>query len=86
MAPSSKNGKDPLNLTPEEAASMGVYLPGEPVPVAPDQRELPLHEQVAGELTEDDVAEAFTGEITPDSREEVEDTFADAQNEAEDHQ
>jgi hypothetical protein len=37
---------------------------------------------VAGGLTEGDVAEALAGEATPESREELEDAFADLQEQA----
>lgn len=76
-----------LKLTTEEAESMGVDLPEQEPPVASEtRRELPLHEQVLGALTEDDVAEALTGEVTRESREEIEEAFADAQEEAADEE
>jgi hypothetical protein len=62
---------------------MGVELDGQdraPLPEA--LRELPMHEQVAGALTEDDVAEAFTGEVTAESLEDVEEAVGDNQEEA----
>jgi hypothetical protein len=49
-------------------------------------RELPLHEQIVGSLTEDEVTDALTGEVTPESREDVEDLFADLQEEEADRQ
>jgi hypothetical protein len=49
-------------------------------------REYPLHEQISGSLTEDDVTEALTGEVTPESREDVEDLFANLQEEEADRQ
>jgi predicted 3-demethylubiquinone-9 3-methyltransferase (glyoxalase superfamily) len=49
-------------------------------------REHPLHEQIGGSLTEDDVTEALTGEVTTETREEVEDLFADVQEEEADRQ
>jgi hypothetical protein len=70
-----------LNLTREESESMGVAFPEEPAPVSASRREHPLHEQITGSLTEDDVTEALTGEVTPESREDVEDLFADLQEE-----
>jgi hypothetical protein len=78
--------KDGLNLTREEAESLGVSFLDEPHLVSVDQREHPLHEQISGSLTEDDVAEALTGEVTPESREDVEDLFADVQEEEADRQ
>ena len=83
MASKGKKDGDTLRLTAEEAESMGVELGGKdraPLPEA--LRELPMHEQVAGALTEDDVAEAFTGEVTPESLEEVEEAVGDNQEEA----
>jgi hypothetical protein len=38
---------------------------------------------VVGELTEDDVVEALTGEVTPESREDVDEAVADRMEEAE---
>ena len=49
-------------------------------------RELPLHEQIDGSLTENDVTEILTGEVTPESREVVEDLYADLQEEEADRQ
>jgi hypothetical protein len=85
---SSKRTKrnDGLNLTREESESLGVAFPEEPIPESVDRREHPLHEQVGGSLTEDDVTEAFIGEVTPESREDVEDFFADVQEEEADRQ
>jgi hypothetical protein len=85
---SSKRTKsnDSLNLTREESESMGVAFPEEPAPVPADLRERPLHEQVVGSLTEDEVTEALTGEVTLESREDVEDLFADLQEEEADRQ
>jgi hypothetical protein len=77
---------DLLNLTEEESESMGVAFPDEPTPVSADRRELPLHEQVGWALTADDVTEALTGEVTPESREGVEDLFADLQEKEADRQ
>jgi hypothetical protein len=51
-----------------------------------DRQEHPLHEQISGSLTEDDVTEALTGEVTPETREAVEDLFADVQEEEADRQ
>jgi hypothetical protein len=82
MAQSRKHVKDTLKLTPEEAESLGVELPGEPGMLPEEQREHPLHEQVAGALTEADVIEALAGEVTAENREEIEDTFADLQERA----
>ena len=70
-----------LKLTAEEAESMGVELPEDTPPASEARRELPLHEQVLGALTENDVAEALTGEVTRETREEIEEAFADAQEE-----
>lgn len=82
MTQSRTHEKDPLELTPEEAESLGVELPEEPGMLPEEQRERPLHEQVAGVLTEADVIEALVGEVTAESREEVEDVFADLQERA----
>ena len=75
-----------MNLTQEESESLGVVFPEDPTPVSVDRREYPLHEQIRGSLTEDDVTEALTGEVTPESREDVEDLFADLQEEEADRQ
>jgi hypothetical protein len=85
---SSKRTKrnDGLNLTREESESLGLAFPEEPAPVSLDRQERPLHEQLGRALTEDDVAEALTGEVTPESREAVEDLFADVQEEEADRQ
>jgi len=83
MGSKRRKQTDDLHLTPDEAESLGVDLPSEggaPLPEA--VRELPMHEQVTGELTEDDVVEAFTGEVTAETREEVEEAFADLQEDA----
>jgi hypothetical protein len=82
MTQSRTHVKDILKLTPEEAESMGVEFPEEPGLLPEDRREHPLHEQVAGALTEGDVVEALAGEVTDESREEIEDTFADLQERA----
>jgi hypothetical protein len=82
MTQSRTHVKDNLNLTPEEAESLGVELPGASGLLPEDVRELPLHEQVAGALTEGDVVEALVGEVTPEGREELEDVFADLQERA----
>jgi hypothetical protein len=83
MARKGNRSKDTLHLTPQEAESMGVEL-GNPGGSAAsiEVRELPMHEQVVGALTEDDVVEAMTGEVTPESREDVEEAIADRQEEA----
>jgi len=86
MAIKRTKRNDGLNLTREESESLGVPFPEEPVPVSVDMREHLLHEQVGGSLTEDDVTEALTGEVTPESREDVEDLFADVQEEEADRQ
>lgn len=65
---------------------MGVVFPEEPAPVSASMREHPLHEQIVGPLTEEEVTEALTGEVTPESREDVEDLFADLQEEEADRQ
>jgi hypothetical protein len=85
---SSKRAKrnDGLNLTQEESESLGVAFPEKPAPVSVDMQEHPLHEQIGGSLTEDDVTEVLTGEVTPESREDVEDLFADLQEEEADRQ
>jgi hypothetical protein len=78
-----KNG---LNLTQEESESLGVAFPEESAPVSVGMQEHPLHEQIRGSLTENDVTEALTGEVTPESREVVEDLYADLQEEEADRQ
>jgi hypothetical protein len=85
---SSKRTKrnEGLNLTREESESIGVAFPEEPTPVSVERQERPLHEQLSGSLTEDDVTEALTGEVTPESREDVEDLFADLQEKEADRQ
>jgi len=85
---SSKKAKnnDGLNLTLEESESMGVAFQESAAPVFVDIREHPLQEQVGWSLTEDDVTELFAGEVTPESREDVEDLFADLQEEEADRQ
>ena len=85
MTDLNPKGKDSLKLTHEEAESLGVEWQ-EPKVVPEAQQDRMLHEQVVGALTEDDVAEALTGEVTPESREEVEEAFADAQEESLDQQ
>ena len=74
--------KDDLKLTPEEAESMGVELPGEPPVFSEERSERLLHEQVSGALTEADVAEALTGEVTPESREDVDEAIGNLQEDA----
>jgi hypothetical protein len=86
MSPKRTKRNSGLNLTREESESLGVAFPEEPAPVSVDRREHPLHEQLSGSLTEDDVTEALTGEVTPESREDVEDLFADVQEEEADRQ
>jgi hypothetical protein len=86
MASKRKKRNDGLNLTQEESESIGVAVQEEPVPISLDRLEFPLHEQVKGALTETDVTEALTGEVTSESREDVEDLFADLQEEAADRQ
>ena len=80
MAHKGRTLKDALHLTPQEAESLGVELTHDGPPTAPEWiRELPLHEQVEGALTEDDVVEALTDEVTPESREDVDETVGDEQ-------
>jgi len=81
MASKSTMRNDGLNLTQEESESLGVAFPEESAPVSVDLREHPLHEQIGRSLTEDDVTETLTGEVIPESREDVEDLFADLQEE-----
>jgi predicted amino acid racemase len=71
--------KDVLKLTSQEAESMGIELEREETAVPTEVRELPMHEQVVGELTEGEVVEALTGEVTPESREDVEEAIGDLQ-------
>jgi len=86
MASKRTKSEDGLNLTREESESLGVRFPEESEPVSVNLREHPLHEQIRGSLTENDVAEALTGEVTPESREVVEDLCADMQEEEADRQ
>jgi hypothetical protein len=86
MASKSTKRNDGLNLTREESESLGMAFPEEPTPVSVDMQEHPLHEQIGGSLTEDDVTEALTGEVTLETREDVEDLFADLQEEEADRQ
>jgi len=86
MASKRTKREDGLNLTREESESLGVTFPEESAPVSVNMREHPLHEQTSGSLTENDVAEALTGEVTPESREVVEDLCADMQEEEADRQ
>jgi hypothetical protein len=86
MASKPTKSGDALNLTREESESMGVAFQEE-LPLVPiDLREHLLHEQVGGSLDEDEVTEMLTGEVTPDTREQMEDLFADVQEEAADRQ
>lgn len=86
MASNHEKASETLNLTQAESESIGVVFPEAPIPVPPEMQEHPLHEQVGWALTEDDVAEALTGEVTPESREVVEDLFADLLEEEADRQ
>jgi hypothetical protein len=54
MTRKSTKVKDVLRMTRQEADSIGVELPEEPTLLPEPLRERPLHEQVVGELTEDD--------------------------------
>lgn len=75
--------KDILKLTRQEAESMGVEMEDAGPPDVPEEtRELPLHEQADGALTEDEVVEALTGEVSPESREDVEEAVGDNQEDA----
>jgi hypothetical protein len=83
MARKGRKIKDTLKLTPQEAESLGVELEQEGrVTFSEKVHELPMHEQVVGALTEDDVAEALTGEVTAESREDVEEAVGDMQEDA----
>jgi len=86
MASKRTKPKNDLNLTQEESESLGVAFPEESAPVSEDMRELPLHEQISGALTENVVTKTLTGEVTPESREVVEDLYADLQEEEADRQ
>ena len=82
MARHGGKSKNTLKLTSEEAESIGVELaPGRIAPVSEETRTRPLHEQVVGALTEDDVVEALAGEVTAETREDVEESVADQQEE-----
>ena len=86
MASKAARNRAGLNLTQEEADTIGVALPEESTQVSVDQRELPFHEQLGRPMTEGDVTEALTGEVTAESREAVEELFADLQEEEADQQ
>jgi hypothetical protein len=78
----SKSKKDVLKMTRQEADSIGVELPEAEALLPEDLRELPLDQQVAGQLDEEDVTEALTGEVTPETLEDVDEAVADNQEEA----
>ena len=78
----SKSKKDVLKMTRQEADSIGVELPEDSALLPEDLRELPLDQQVAGQLDEEDVTEALTGEVTPETLEDVEEAVADNQEDA----
>lgn len=86
MASKSTKKRDDLHLTHDESESIGVAFPEEPALVSLERREHPLHEQVGWALTEDDVTEVLTGDVTPENREAVEDLCADVQEEEADRQ
>ena len=86
MASKATRNRADLNLTQEEANAMGIALPEEPRPVSVGLRELPFHEQVEGSMTEGDVTEAMTGEATDENREDVEELFADLQEQEADRE
>jgi hypothetical protein len=86
MASKSTKRNNGLNLTQEESESLGVTFPEDTSPVLVAMRELPLHEQIGWRLTEAAVTEVLAGEVTPESREGVEDLFADLQEEEADRQ
>jgi hypothetical protein len=75
--------KDTLKLTPQEAESMGIELVDETEAPIPERlRDRPMHEQVVGELREEDIVESMTGEVTEEGREEVEEAIGDLQEDA----
>jgi hypothetical protein len=75
--------QDTLKLTPQEAESMGIELVDEGLsPIPEGLRDLPMHEQVVGELREEDIVESMTGEVTDESREDVEEAIGDLQEDA----
>ena len=78
----SKSKKDVLKMTRQEAESIGVELPEDEALLPEDRRELPLDQQVAGQLDEEDVTEALTGEVTPETLEDVDEAVADNQEDA----
>lgn len=86
MASKGTKSNDALNLTREESDSIGVAFQEETTLEPIGLREHLLHEQVGGSLDEDEVTEMMTGEVTPETREQVEDLFADVQEEAADRQ
>jgi hypothetical protein len=77
-----RRNKDVLKLTRQEADSIGVELPEDAAMLPEELRELPLDQQVAGQLDEEDVTEALTGEVTPETLEDVDEAVADNQEEA----
>jgi hypothetical protein len=74
--------KDVLKMTRQEADSIGVELPEDSALLPEELRELPLDQQVAGQLDEEAVTEALTGEVTPETLEDVEEAVADNQEDA----
>lgn len=75
--------KSTLNLSSQEAESMGVELEKKGLTMVSEEvRELPLHEQVIGSLTEDEVVEALAGEVSTESREDVVEAISDLQENA----
>jgi hypothetical protein len=80
MTGKGRTPRNNLKLTPEEAESMGVEMEdGGPSELPVRVRELPMHEQVTGALTEDDVVESMLGEVTDEGREDVEEAVGDEQ-------
>jgi hypothetical protein len=78
----SRSKKDVLKMTRQEAESIGVELPEDEALLPENLRELPLDQQVAGQLDEEDVTEALTGEVTPETLEDVDEAVADNQEDA----
>ncbi len=86
MSNGKTRDRNPLKLTRQESESLAVEQDDEIITLPGRQQEWPLHEQVPGSLTVDDVAEALTGEVTDESREEVEDLVTDEQEKVVDEQ
>jgi hypothetical protein len=86
MTSKRTRGDDFRNLTQEESESIGMAVPEEPAPASINMQARLLHEQVLGSLDEDEVTGVLSGEVTPETRAQVEDLYADLQEEVADRQ